>query len=106
MEKLKHITVLFLLAVVLSASAAPAKEASGLLQEGLYAEEIEGDLDAAIQIYEKVIQNGSAQRSHVAQALYRQGMCYLKKQREQQAKLAFADRSLVIHPLPPGLVQP
>jgi len=89
MEKLKHITVLFLLAVVLSASAAPAKEASVLLQEGLYAEEIEGDLDAAIQIYEKVIQDGSAQRSHVAQALYRQGMCYLKKQREQQAKLAF-----------------
>lgn len=89
MDKLKHITILLLLVVVMAASAAPAKEASVLLQEGLYAEEIDGDLDAAIQIYEKVIQDKSAQRSHVAQALYRQGMCYLKKQREQQAKMAF-----------------
>ncbi|MFC1635358.1 sugar-binding protein [Planctomycetota bacterium] len=89
MERLKHITMIFLLAVVLPASAASAKQASVLLQEGLYAEEVDGDLDAAITIYEKVIQDGSAQRSHVAQALYRQGMCYLKKQQEQQAKLAF-----------------
>ncbi|MBN2314030.1 MAG: tetratricopeptide repeat protein [Sedimentisphaerales bacterium] len=89
METLKHITIICLLAVILPVSAAPAKEASVLLQEGLYAEEIEGDLDAAIAIYEKVIQDRSAQRSNVAQALYRQGMCYLKRQREQQAKLAF-----------------
>jgi len=89
MEWLKHITIIFLVAVVLPASAAPAKEASVLLQEGLYAEEVDGDLDAAITIYEKIIRDKSAQRSHVAQALYRQGMCYLKKQREQQAKLVF-----------------
>jgi len=36
-----------LLAVGLPASVAEAKPASVLLQEGLYAEEIEGDLDAA-----------------------------------------------------------
>ena len=89
MELLKHITMIFLLAVVLPASAAPAKQASVRLQEGLYAEEVDGDLDAAISIYEKIIRDGSAQRSHVAQALYRQGMCYLKKQQEQQAKLVF-----------------
>ena len=89
MERLKHITGIFVLAVALIASAAPAKEASVLLQQGLYAEEVDGDLDAAIKIYEQVIQDGSAQRSHVAQALYRQGMCYLKKQQEQQAKLVF-----------------
>jgi len=89
MERLKHITILLLLAVVVCASGAPAKQAGALLQEGLYAEEIDGDLDAAIKIYERIIQDGSAQRSHVAQALYRQGMCYLKKQQEQQAKLVF-----------------
>jgi hypothetical protein len=60
-----------------------------LPQEGLYAEEVDGDLDAAIKIYEQVVKDGSAQRSHVAQAMYRQGMCYLKKQDEQQAKVVF-----------------
>jgi hypothetical protein len=89
MERFKYITIILLLAVVLPASAAPAKEAGVLLQEGLYAEEVDGDLDAAIKIYEQIIKDGSAQRSHVAQALYRQGMCYLKKQQEPQAKLAF-----------------
>ena len=77
------------LAVVLITSAALAKSASVLLQEGLYAEEVDGDLDAAIKIYAQVIKDGSGQRSHIAQAMYRQGMCYLKKQQEQQAKLVF-----------------
>lgn len=94
MERLQHITIILLMAVVLPASAQPPvlpspRPTSELLQQGLYAEEVDGDLDAAIKIYERIIQDGSAQRSHVAQALYRQGMCYLKKQREQQAKLAF-----------------
>ncbi|MGB2864719.1 MAG: sugar-binding protein [Sedimentisphaerales bacterium] len=89
MERFKSIKIILLLAVVLIASAALAKSASVLLQEGLYAEEVDGDLDAAIRIYAQVIKDGSAQRSHIAQAMYRQGMCYLKKQQEQQAKLVF-----------------
>ena len=89
MEWLKHITMILLLAAILPASGAAAKESSVLLQEGLYAEEVDGDLDAAIKIYEQIIRDDSAHRSHVAQALYRQGMCYLKKQREQQAKMVF-----------------
>jgi tetratricopeptide (TPR) repeat protein len=67
-----------------------AKSSSTLLQEGLYAEEVDGDIDAAIRIYEQIIKDSSAQRSHIAQALYRQGMCYLKKQNEQQAKIVFS----------------
>jgi tetratricopeptide (TPR) repeat protein len=89
MEKFKSIKIILFLAVVLIASAALAKSASVLLQEGLYAEEVDGDLDAAINIYAQVIKDGSAQRSHIAQALYHQGMCYMKKQQEQQAKLVF-----------------
>ncbi|GAI36614.1 unnamed protein product, partial [marine sediment metagenome] len=38
----------------------------------------------------QIIADSSAQRSHIAQAMYRQGMCYLKKQNEQQAKEVFA----------------
>ena len=99
MERLKSITIIFLLAVGLLVSAAPpfffanrssgAKPASVLLQEGLYAEEIEGDLDTAIKIYEQIIKDSSAKGSLVAQAMYRQGMCYLKKQNESQAKITF-----------------
>ena len=89
MERFKSITIILFLAVVLIASAVLAKSASVLLQEGLYAEEVDGDLDAAIKIYAQIIKDGSAQRFHIAQAMYRQGMCYLKKQQEQQAKLVF-----------------
>jgi len=91
MERFKSIRIILLLAVVLIAPAALAKSASVLLQEGLYAEEVDGDLDAAIRIYAQIIKDGSGQRSHIAQAMYRQGMCYMKKQQEQQAKLVFEE---------------
>ncbi len=89
MERLKNITIIFLLAVGLLSSVTFAKSSSVLLQEGLYAEQVDGDLDAAIRIYEQIIADTSAQRSHIAQAMYRQGMCYLKRQNEQQAKEVF-----------------
>jgi outer membrane protein assembly factor BamD (BamD/ComL family) len=78
-----------LLAVTLLGSVAEARPASALLQEGLYAEEIEGDIDAAIKIYEQIISDDSVQSSYAAKAMYRLGMCYLKKQNEQQAKAVF-----------------
>jgi len=78
-----------LLAVGLLNSVVLAKSSTALLQEGLYAEQVDGDIDAAIRIYGQVIADTSAQRSHIAQAMYRQGMCYLKKQDEQQAKEVF-----------------
>lgn len=90
MAKLKKITMVFLLAAAVLTFAALAKQVTVTLQEGLYAEEVEGNLDAAIKIYEQIINDGSAQRSQVAQALYRQGMCYLKKQQEQQARIVFS----------------
>ncbi len=90
MKRLKNITIIFFVTVGLFSSASLAKSASTLLQEGLYAEQVDGDLDEAIRLYGQVIADTSAQRSHVAQAMYRQGMCYLKKQDEQRAKDVFA----------------
>jgi hypothetical protein len=103
MERFKSIRIILFLAVVLIglpfcglvdqwcpiASAARAKSPSELLQEGLYAEEIDGDLDKAIDIYAQIIKDGTAQRSHIAQALYHQGMCYMKKQQDQLARQDF-----------------
>jgi tetratricopeptide (TPR) repeat protein len=65
-----------------------AASTSELLQQGLYAEEVEGDIESAIKAYSQVIQNKSAPKNHVAQALYRQGMCYLKTGDDQAAKTA------------------
>ncbi|MHC4621047.1 MAG: tetratricopeptide repeat protein, partial [Planctomycetota bacterium] len=76
-------------AVSLFSSVAEAKPATVRLQEGLYAEEIDGDLDSAMKIYEQIIGDKSAQNSCVAKAMYRLGMCHLKKQNEQQAKAVF-----------------
>jgi len=89
MEKLKIMTIVFLFTFGLLNTVAAAKPASVMLREGLYAEEVEGDIDAAIKIYEQIIQDSSASRKNVAQALYRQGMCYLKKKDEQKAKAVF-----------------
>ena len=89
MVRLRNISIVFLLAVGLFGTIAYAKSAGALLQEGLYAEEVDGNLDSAIKIYQQIIADPSANRSHVAQALYRQGMCYMKKKDEQQAREVF-----------------
>lgn len=61
-----------------------------LLQQALYSEEIEGDLPAAITQYETIIGNPASDRTHVAQALYRGGMCYLRLKDEPSAVAALS----------------
>ena len=110
LERLKNITIIILLVVGALGTVTFAKSSSTLLQEGLYAEEVDGDIDAAIRIYGQIIKDSSAQRSHIAQALYRQGMCYLKKQNERQAKIVFgkvvadfSDQTKVVNKVKPLL---
>jgi hypothetical protein len=90
MKTLKIMTIMFLFAFGLFNAVAAAKPASVMLREGLYAEEVEGDIDAAIKIYEQIVKDKSASRENVAQALYRQGMCCLKKKDDAGARAAFA----------------
>jgi tetratricopeptide (TPR) repeat protein len=89
MKTLRIVTIMFLFAFGLFNAVAAAKPASVMLREGLYAEEVEGDIDAAIKIYEQIINDNSASRENVAQALYRQGMCCLKKKDDAGARAAF-----------------
>lgn len=110
MKRFKSVTIILLLAIALIATVAQAKQASVLLEEGRYAEETEGDLDAAIKIYEQIIADSSAQRPHVAEAMYRLGMCHLKKQNEARAKSLFekivtqyADQQEVVDKIQPLL---
>ncbi len=74
-----------LLAVTLFTSTVQAKPASVLLQEGLYAEEVEGNLDAAIEIYQKAVKQAARVEKTAARATYRIGMCYLKKGEKEKA---------------------
>ncbi|MHC4743881.1 MAG: tetratricopeptide repeat protein [Planctomycetota bacterium] len=70
---------LLLLFLAACPGAGAAQSASVLLQEGIYAEEIEGDLDAAIKIYEKIVSQAQQTEQAAAMAIYRIGMCRLKK---------------------------
>jgi hypothetical protein len=86
-----------LIALVAGGSESFAASTGELLQQGLYAEEVEGNIDAAIKTYAQIIENRSAPAHHVAQALYRQGMCYLKLKNEPAARAAL-HRLVTEHP--------
>jgi hypothetical protein len=88
---------LLLTAAAFTCSTAPAASTSELLQQGLYAEEVEGNINAAIKTYEQVIRTHSAPPNLVAQALYRQGMCYLKLKDEASAR-AVLERLVTAYP--------
>lgn len=111
MRTLENVTIGFVLAaMLLVCGVAQAKSTSELLPQGLYAEEVDGDINTAIKTYEKVIGDASAPRNHVAQALYRQGMCYLKTRDEQAARTVleklvneYADQTEIVEKVKPVL---
>ncbi|MBC8217969.1 MAG: tetratricopeptide repeat protein, partial [Planctomycetes bacterium] len=89
MATLRSTTISLLLVMVAITTPALSEPASVLLQEGLYAEEIEGDLDAAIKIYEKIIAQAEQTQQTAVLAMYRIGMCRLKKGDKTQAANQF-----------------
>jgi len=74
-----------LLASMGIASVAAAESAPVLLEQAVFAEEMEGDLDAAIKTYRKVLKDGEATRPVLAQAHYRLATCLLKAGRSADA---------------------
>ena len=85
-----HLTLVAIgLFTLMSTVAATAAESlSVLLQKGIFAEETEGNLDAAIKIYEGIVKDGEANRSVAAQAQYRLGVCLVKKGKHDEAEAA------------------
>ena len=59
--------------------------AAELLERGIYAEETKGELSAASQIYQQIVDDPRADRSLVAQAQLRLGFCELKQGHKPQA---------------------
>jgi len=88
MKKALFFGILFTLAGIVTSPIALGKSSSVLLQEGIYQEETLGNFEQAIDIYQQIIEADKSNRQSVAQALYRQGMCYLKQQDTSNARVS------------------
>lgn len=64
------------------------QKAEQLFQSGLYKEEVQGDLDSAIQIYENLIKDFPHNQSIAAKAQLHIGLCY-EKEGKQKARKAY-----------------
>ncbi|TWU49840.1 DUF3108 domain-containing protein [Rubripirellula reticaptiva] len=71
------------------ASPAPAATATEMLEKGIYTEETVGDLEAAIQVYEKVVGQGKDSIKAAAEAQFRIGVCFEKQGKADLAAKAF-----------------
>jgi hypothetical protein len=70
--KLQSIAGIVFVLMLVVASSAYAKPSAGVLfQSGLYQEQVKGDLDAAIKVYERIIIKFPKDRPIVAKALLR-----------------------------------
>jgi len=72
-------------------SSTSTKSPSLLLQEGIYAEETEGDLEKAIGLYKQVLEKYKQVERLAARATYQLGMCHLKKGENEKAAEYFQD---------------
>jgi hypothetical protein len=66
-------------------AAAPNKAAMTMYQDALYQEQTAGDLDKAIELYQKVVTDAGEIEKLAAKATFQLGMCYLKKDDKDKA---------------------
>ena len=79
MHKTFAATVLGAMLAAAQTQAPAQSTAAELLQKGIYAQEIAGDLDGAIKIYHQIVDSHPIQREIAAQAQYRLGLTLLAK---------------------------
>src|SRR6266487_1418346 len=73
------------LMLLVAPQMARGTSAAELLEKGIYTEETKGELKAARDIYQQIVEDASADRSLVAQAQLRLGLCQLKLGNRPQA---------------------
>lgn len=74
-----------LLGVGMGTAGAATNEAGALLQQGLFEEEANQNLDAAIQAYQAVVAQTEKNRQFAATAVFRLGECYRKEGKTNEA---------------------
>ena len=70
-------------------AAAAANEISAMLQKGLFEEEANRNLDAAIKAYQSVIAQTEKDRQFAATAVFRLGECYRKQGNTNEANVQY-----------------
>lgn len=82
------LSLLILMVILLAGSVLPSfsQESEKLFQKGLIKEEGEGSLNEAIDLYNQVVEDASAERSLRAKALLHVGICYEKLGQEKAKK--------------------
>ena len=84
-KKLIWMALAILLGVGTGTAGAATNEVSALLQQGLFEEEANQNLDAAIQAYQSVIAQTEKNRQFAATAIFRLGECYRKQGKTNEA---------------------
>jgi tetratricopeptide (TPR) repeat protein len=73
--------------LILTASALSAETGAELFQKGVTQERVAGNLEEAIQLYQRVAKEFAADRPLAAKALLRESQCYEKLGQDQALKL-------------------
>ncbi len=89
MKAMGHILLAALLGLGALAGAATQKSPAVMLQEALYQEQTEGNLDKAIELYSEVIEQAADVERVAARATYQLGLCHLKKGETEEAAKYF-----------------
>src|SRR5436305_711019 len=87
--KMRAITALVPLLLGLAQSTPAAETLSETLQKGLFEEEANHNLDAAIKAYQSVLQQTDEQRKLAATAVFRLGECYRKLGKTNEASAQY-----------------
>ncbi len=77
--------LVILLGVGMGTAGAATNEVGALLQQGLFEEEANQNLDAAIQAYQAVVAQTDKNRQFAATAVFRLGECYRKEGKTNEA---------------------
>jgi RNA polymerase sigma-70 factor (ECF subfamily) len=83
------VLVLSVMFFTAGSAALAADTASQLLEKGIYSEETVGDLQAAIDLYQKAVAEAKNDEACAAEAQYRMGQCLSKQKKTDKAVAAF-----------------
>jgi len=70
-------------------SQAEGETPAAQLEKGVFQQETAGDLDAAVKVYQQIVDTANANRRFVAEAQFRIGACYQKQGKKAEAEAAF-----------------
>ena len=87
MNRKINITTAILLSLILGLNQAIAQSAEELLPKGIQLEEVKGELEQAIEVYQTIVNDYPENRPVAAKAYFHMGLCYEKLGKEEAKKV-------------------